>query len=200
MGPRSNAAEAAQKAVLAAVSSTTAYASHAYLPHNLAGYATLAFELVEQLGRAPGTLIAPVGQGGLLLGAARGFESLLRAGLITALPTLVGVQARACAPLWAVYQFGAPGMSWMTEGQTLAEGVRVMRPVRGDALLTWLRANGGMVVAVEEEQILPGVQELAAQGLYVEPTSALVWNALAQVIDAAPEPIVAVLTGSGLKV
>jgi threonine synthase len=194
-GARSNATEAVRQAAEAGA----VYASHAYLPFNLPGYATLAYELVEQLGGAPGTLILPVGQGGLLLGAGRGFAALLQAGLIDKMPFLVGVQARACAPLWAVSSYGMDGLAWVVEAPTVAEGVRTAHPLRGDAVLQMVESNGGTFVSVAEEAILPARDQLARQGLYVEATSALVWNALEQVAAQAPDPIVAVLTGSGLK-
>jgi threonine synthase len=176
------------------------YASHAYLPHVLTGYATLAYELYEGLGQAPGTILIPVGQGNLLLAVGRGFQRLKAAGLINRMPVLVGVQARACAPLWAVFHYGIAGMSWVAEGETLAEGVRVKNPVRGDAFLSFMKENSGLMVAVDENEIIDGRIALAHQGFYVEPTSAIVWNALQQIIEEVSEPIVVVLTGSGLKV
>ncbi len=195
LGPRSNAAQA----VLRAVEQGAVYASHAYLPYVLPGYATLAYELVEQLGAAPGAVILPVGQGNLLLSLGRGFESLLRSQQIQRLPRLVGVQAMACAPLWALYRYGAAGLGWVTESETLAEGVRVRQPVRGDAVMQMIAGQQGVLTAVEEADILPGREQLARLGFYVEPTSAIVWNALEQLAEQLPQPIVVVLTGSGLK-
>lgn len=195
LGSRTKTSEAALKAV----DNGAVYASHAYMPHGLAGYATLAYEIYQQLGGAPGTLVIPVGQGGLLLGAGRGFESLLRAGLIEQMPALVGVQALACAPLWALYQYGGAGLGWVSEGETLAEGVRVRHPLRGDLVLEMVRKSGGVFLAVDEPDILPGRQALAGLGLYVEPTSAIVWKALEMLGDDLREPLVVVLTGSGLK-
>jgi len=194
-GPRSNAADAARRAADEGV----VYGSHAHLPFNLPGYATAAYEIVEQLGSAPGTVIVPAGQGGLLLGMARGFDALLRAGALDKMPVLAGVQARACAPLWALFSYGPAGLGWVAEGQTLAEGIRVSHPLRGDALIQTLTVHKGMLLAVDEEEILPGREALARLGFYVEPTSAVVWSALEQVNGRVPEPVVAVLTGSGLK-
>jgi threonine synthase len=195
LGPRSAAADAVRRAA----EEGAAYASHALLPFGLAGLATIAYELVEALGRAPGVVLAPVGHGSLLLGIALGFEALQAAGIIQHQPQLIGVQARACAPLWAVASMGPAGLSMMSEGQTLAEGVRVSKPVRGDELLRRVQASGGRFLAVDEESILPGRNALAALGFYVEPTSAIVWGALDEIAGEAPEPIVIVLTGSGLK-
>ncbi len=195
MGPRSNAADAVQRVA----DQGEAYASHAYLPFNLPGYATAAYEIVEQLGEAPGSMVVPVGQGGFLLGMARGFEALQHAGMIGQIPMLAGVQARACAPLWALFSYGSAGLSWVAEAPTVAEGIRVLRPLRGDVLMETMAKHGGMFLAVDEEEILPARDALAHRGFYVEPTSAVVWIALGQVIEKLPDPVVIVLTGSGLK-
>lgn len=195
-GARSRAAEMAQAAASAGIT----YASHAWLPFNLPGYATLAYELVEQLGEAPGSVIAPVGQGGLMLGMARGFEALRNAGLIKHMPRLIGVQAQACAPLVAVHRFGPLAVQWVRENPTLAEGVRVRIPLRGEKVLQAIQASNGDLLAIAEEEILPARDALAQRGFHVEPTSALVWAALAQIAQDLPEPIVLILTGAGYKV
>lgn len=191
-------------AVRRAAEAGAVYASHAHLPQLQTGFATIAYELVDQLGTAPGTLVMPAGQGGLLLGVARGFDNLLAAGAIERLPRLIAVQAIACAPLWAAFTMGAAGLQWVTEKETIAEGVRIRLPVRGDAVLRAVQASGGTVLAVEEERILEGRDALARIGLYVEPTSAIVWDALRQLranpeLAPLPEPLAAILTGHGLK-
>lgn len=195
LGPRSAVAEAARREAGGGV----VYASHAWLPLGLAGLATLAYELVEQLGREPGAVVMPLGHGTLLLGLARGFEALHRAGVVEGVPKLVGVQAAACAPLWAVYQGGPTALTWVREGDTRAEGVRVLQPMRGDAVLAAVEASRGTVVAVDEPGIVEGEAELAHRGFYVEPTSALVWGGLISTLSGLPDPVVVILTGSGLK-
>ncbi len=194
-GPRSAAAEAVRQAAEAGA----VYASHAYLPHGLAGNATLAYELVEQLGQAPGAVLAPVGHGGLLVGIHRGFEALLRAGVIGSLPRMIGVQAQACAPVWAVYTSGSTGLSLVQEGETRAEGIRVRFPLRGDAVLAAVESTQGTMVVVSEDELLRAGDLLARTGLNVEPTSAVVWPAVLHVLNDIPDPVVAILTGSGFK-
>ena len=194
-GPRSKAAEAAEAAVKAGAQ----YASHIYNPLGLAGNATAAYELWEQLGHAPARVVLPLGHGTLLLGLHRGFQALLRAGLIARLPQLIGVQAMACAPIWAVHTYGRQGLGWVTEGETVAEGIRVVRPVRGDAVLAALTESGGTVLAGDDPAIRAGHNALARLGFYVEPTSAVVWEALAHPAAQGDGETVAVLTGSGLK-
>jgi threonine synthase len=194
-GPRSAAATAVREAADAG----GIYASHAYLPHGLSGNATLAYELVEQLGQAPGAVLAPVGHGGLLVGIHRGFEALRRAGLIDSLPRMIGVQAQACAPVWAAYTSGSTGLSLVQEGETRAEGIRVRFPLRGDAVLAAVESTHGTMVVVSEDELLRGCDLLARTGLNVEPTSAVVWPAVLHVLNDIPDPVVAVLTGSGFK-
>ncbi|NPA92841.1 MAG: pyridoxal-phosphate dependent enzyme [Chloroflexi bacterium] len=195
-GPRSAAAEAARRDADQGVP----YASHAFLPVGLDGYATIAYEIYEQIGEAPGAVVAPVGHGGLLLGIARGFLALHQSGLIPKMPRIFGVQALACAPVWAVARGGREALGWVTDQvPTAAEGVRVRWPVWGDALLQIAEAHDGTFLVVEEEAILPAREALARRGFFVEPTSALVWDALRQISNCAPDPIVAVLTGSGFK-
>jgi threonine synthase len=195
VGPRSAAAEAVQREA----DDGALYASHAYLPHGLAGMATLAYELVEQLQGPPGAVILPIGQGTLLLGGDLGFKALVNAGMIDHVPHWVGVQARACAPLWSIYTAGAAGMGWTSEGETMAEGIRIIRPLRGDAVLGAVEGSGGRIVAVDEPEISAGRDALGRRGLYVEPTSAVVWQALMATLDGLPDPVVVVLTGSGYK-
>ncbi len=194
-GKRSDVATAVKQRAAAG----EVYASHVYFPQPLEGFSTIAYELFEELGEAPGTVICPVGQGSLLLGVIMGFESLIQSGAIRKMPFFVGVQALACAPIWAVFRYGSAGLGWVTEGETAAEGVRIIQPARADELLHKLVEYQGTMVAVEEDAILPARDKLARMGLYVEPTSAIVWAAVEQLKGKLPEPIVLVLTGTGYK-
>ena len=194
-GSRSDAAEA----VLQAATAGAIYASHAFHPSVLEGYATLAYELVEGMDPPPGTIILPAGQGNLLLGIYRGLLAIKKAGILDKMPVLIGVQARVCAPLWAVFQYGAAGLGWVSEGRTLADGVAVSKPMRGDAVIRAVEEAEGTFVAVDEDEILPARDALASLGLFVEPTSALPWIAFQQLKDNLLDPVVMILTGSGLK-
>jgi threonine synthase len=144
-------------------------------------------------------VIAPVGHGGLLVGVYRGFEALHRAGVIPTLPRMIGVQAQACAPVWAAHTSGRRGLSLVMEGETRAEGIRVRFPVRGDDVLAVLQATSGTMIAVTEDELVHAWRVLGRAGLDVEPTSAVVWTAAMLLLDDLPDPTVALLTGSGLK-
>jgi threonine synthase len=194
-GPRSNAA----LAVLDEVKGGAVYASHAYLPHGIAGIATIAYELIQQSQDLPGTVVMPVGHGSLLLGITLGFEALLNAGEITQLPRLIGVQAAACAPLWKAYEQGSQDPIIVEQEQTSAEGVAIVDPYHGREVIKAVKRSKGKFLVVDEPDILSGQSCLAEMGFYVEPTSALVHSGLEQIVRNTPEPIIAILTGHGLK-
>jgi threonine synthase len=191
-GPRSEAARMVRQAADQGIP----YASHAYLPFGMLGIATIAYELFEQTGGRIGTIISPVGHGSLFLGIIRGFLALHAAGLLKKMPFLVGVQASNCSPVYDAYS-QIPLRDYSEP--TVAEGVRVVSPVRGAAILELFQQNNGKIVTVDEESILSSRSQLATRGIYVEPTSALVWSALKQEIDQVVDPVVLVMTGSGYK-
>jgi threonine synthase len=169
---------ATTEAAIARVASTSAtYASHIYDPYFLQGTKTFAFELWEQLGAAPNSVIVPVGNGTLLLGAARGFRELHAAGLIDRAPALIGVQSERCAPIARAWATGADEPVGVDAGQTAAEGIAIARPPRGAQILAAVRDSGGCVVEVAEAAIGPAQAHLAGRGLFVEPTAALTWAA-----------------------
>lgn len=190
-GPRSAAADAVARETEAGA----VYASHAYMPFGMAGIATIAYELFEQLGEVPGTIVAPVGHASLVLGILRGFKALLSAGLIERIPVMIAVQSNACAPVWAAYHH-KPAPS---ESPTIAEGVRVLHPVRAAALLSELDRTRDQVLTFDDDHVISAKTELSRRGIDVEPTSALVWCALTNLENKLPEPIILILTGSGLK-
>ena len=195
--------EAVTAACLAAADSAF-YAGHAWNPWFLAGVHTLAWELVEQTGDTPPAVIfAPVGQGGIILGLYRGFEALMRAGYIARLPRLVGVQAAACSPVVEGRLNGSDELPEVTVQPTAADGIRTPRPVRYKQILAALQMCQGDAVAVSEEDIAGAHTDLARQGLWVEPTSAVAaagarrW--LEREGDGVGGPAVVILTGHGFK-
>jgi threonine synthase len=182
------------------------YASHVYNPVFLHGTKTYVFELWEQLGgRLPRTLVLPVGNGTLVLGCHLGSRELLAPGLIDRLPTIIAVQAAACAPLATAMNEGKTEPAEIAGGPTIAEGIAIARPARGTQILAAVAETGGAIVTVTDDQVRAARADLARSGLYVEPTSAVCWAAvLAGLVPdpAAPaiQPSVVVpLCGTGLK-
>jgi threonine synthase len=161
-------------------------------PYRIEGQKTAAFEVVEELGEAPGALAIPVGNAGNVTAYWRGFQE------VGAAPVLYGFQAEGAAPLVA----GAP----VANPETIASAIRIGNPARWEEAMTALTTSRGRVAAVSDEQILDAYHWLAAtEGVFCEPASAasvagLLAHGLPVVEGAAPpESVVCVLTGHGLK-
>ena len=198
-GSRQDVAEAALRQ-----SAEIFYASHNWQPFFVEGTKTLAYELWEQLGfRAPDNVVVPLGYGSNVLGCDRGFAELARAGEISRMPRLFGVQAAHCAPFQAAYAAGVEHLVPTAVAPTVAEGIASAKPTRVAEVLRAIRGSGGTVVAVGEAEIVAALRQLAGRGFYVEPTAAAAAAGLTRLLVAGTirpdERTVLVLTGSGLK-
>jgi threonine synthase len=161
-------------------------------PYRIEGQKTAAFEVVEELGEAPGALAIPVGNAGNVTAYWRGFQE------VDAAPVLYGFQAEGAAPLVR----GAP----VANPETVASAIRSGNPARWEEAMAAFTASRGRVAAVSDEQILDAYRWLAAtEGVFCEPASAasvagLLAHGMPVVEDTpAPESVVCVLTGHGLK-
>ncbi|MCV7226329.1 pyridoxal-phosphate dependent enzyme [Mycolicibacterium komossense] len=164
------------------------YASHVFHPYFLHGVKTYGYEIWEHCGgELPSTVVVPVGNGTMLLGCYLAFRELVGAGLAARMPTLVAVQAAGCSPLEVAFAARQDTVAPVQAQPTVAEGIAIAAPPRGAQILAAVRATGGTVVAVSDAQVRAGRAELAAQGLYVEPTSAVCWAAARVAATPAPE-------------
>ena len=135
---------------------------------------TVAFEVWEQLGRRlPDVLVVPVGDGPTLVALDKGFAELVHCGLVERQPRLIGVQSEHCQPLvraWAG-EPAAPGQ--LDPSGTAADGIAVLRPATGPAVLAAVRRDGGGMVAVSEQRLREAVAMLARRaGVSAEPAGA----------------------------
>ena len=198
-GPRSETTKAALKAV----TEGAVYASHAYNPVYLLGQQSFAWEIWEQFrSEVPDAVVIPVGQGGLLIGAWLGFRRLMRAGLIMKLPMLFAVQPELLSPIYAAFSAGLAEIpEAIPKGISQAEGLAIVKPVRGKRILQALRESGGGALTVTEDEIKVAWQTLGKNGLFAEPTSATAAAALPQIFKRVGQnaKVVVALTGSGLK-
>ena len=144
-------------------------------PDRLAGQRTAAFEIAEELGRAPDLLALPYGGGGNLRAYAAGFAEAGR------LPRLVAGEAAARAA-------------------TAASAIRITHPAHADQAAEAIRASGGEIVSLDDEEILAAWRDLAVlEGLFCEPASAAGVAALRRVQPERELLAVCVITGHGLK-
>ncbi len=199
-GPRHQASAAATMAQ----SREVGYASHALHPVFLYGQMTVAWEIWEQLdGQVPTWLVAPVGNGGLVLGAWRGFQLLAQSGLIQKLPKLLVVQVAGFDPVYRSFVDDNTSVVPVQSAPefSAAEGIAIINPARGDSVLAAVYQSGGLATVVSNAQILEAQRDMALGGIFIEPTSAATSAAITKHIDLfdADDVIVGILSGTGLK-
>jgi threonine synthase len=143
-------------------------------PVTLEAKKTVAFEVWEQLGRVlPDVVVAPVGDGPTLVALDKGFDELVRCGVAPRRPRLVGVQAEHCQPLVRAWQGRTAGSAELDPAATAADGIAVLRPAIGDAVLDAVRRDDGAMVAVSEDALADAVGTLARRaGVGAEPAGA----------------------------
>jgi threonine synthase len=183
------------------------YASHYWNPFFFHGTKTLAFEICEQLGwSAPDCVVLPVGNGTLVLGAFIGFSELRKADIIEDVPKIIAVQAANCAPLANAFLDGfdrLPKNPSVEFENTVAEGIEIAEPVRGNQILNAVKETNGSFITVTEKEIAAALLEVGKNGFYIEPTSAATIAGLKKYIHSGSGPgdeaLVTVFTGHGLK-
>lgn len=195
-GTREDIAVAAQKAV---DEENAFYASHVYNPYFYEGTKTYAYEIYEQLKGVPDSVIVPVGNGTLLLGAYYGFKELVENRLIEKMPKIIAIQAANCAPLVKAYEMGEVSAKPVTNIGTVAEGIAIAAPARSKQILEAVRETNGTFISVKEDEILSARKLLADKGFYVEVSSAVNYAGYIKYNKAPEEKIIIPLCGAGIK-
>lgn len=196
-GTRDDTAKAALKKA-----ENTYYASHYWNPFFFQGTKTFAFELTEQLHwRVPDSIILPVGSGSLLLGLYTGFNELLNAKIINKIPRLIGIQAENCAPIAKAFNENRNNIPKIEKKVTIAEGISIEKPVRGEQILDAVRISKGEFITVTESEIKDDLRWACNNGFYIEPTSASIVAGINKYLEESytDEVIVSLFTGHGLK-
>jgi threonine synthase len=164
-------------------------------PYRLQGQKTLAFEVVDALGRAPDLHFVPVGNAGNISSHWMGYSEYLADGIIHEPPRLFGFQAAGAAPIVV----GAP----VKDPQTIATAIRIGNPASWDKAVAAAKESEGAILAVTDREILSAYRKIAHEGLFAEPASAASVAGLLQISERGDLPkgatVVCVLTGHGLK-
>ena len=175
-------------------------------PYMTAAHATIAWELIEDLGRPPGTIVIPIGAGPMLVGIRDGLDRVIAEHQAAAETVLVGVQPAGCSPIARAFESGAQDVApWTSPVVSCAgsindpltgyedDGTRTLRAVRG---------RNGVAIAVTDKEILTATGDLgASEGVDCEPAAAASLAALRRLDAAArlPRPVVLIGSGHALK-
>jgi len=184
-------------------------------PFRLQGQKTAAFEIIEQLDRAPDFHCLPVGNAGNITAHWLGYSeyACANSGLFTdactsgiddfsdkpivkTRPKMVGYQASGSAP------FIRGGM--VDNPETVATAIRIGHPQSWDYAWIVNKESGGWFDECSDEEILATQKMLAEkEGIFCEPASAASLAGALRDIESGKIPensrIVCTLTGHGLK-
>jgi threonine synthase len=186
-------------------------------PFRLQGQKTAAFEIVEELGRAPDYHCLPVGNAGNITahwigyseyahqtgdvvteacGSCNGHCPYGGGGIVGSRPVMVGYQAAGSAP----FMRGGP----VDDPDTVATAIRIGNPQSWDKAWIVQRESGGWFDECSDESILAAQKLLTErEGIFCEPASAASLAGAMRDIRSGRIPegscVVCTLTGNGLK-
>ncbi len=169
------------------------------------GKKTGGLEIAEQsqsIGGVPDWVAISVGDGCTIAGIWKGLRQMHELGVIDRLPRLLGVQAEGVAPIaLALAQGSMPDTP--QDGGTIADSINVPVPRNWRKAVNALKEADGVVVCVDDEQILDAMRTGGRHGVYAEPAAAAALAGVKVAIDdktiAAGDRVLAIVTGSGLK-
>lgn len=188
-------------------------------PYRLQGQKTIAFEVVEELGRAPDYHCLPVGNAGNITAHWMGYTEYAtntddpmteayaytkdksefryeREALVDSRPIMCGYQAAGAAPILR----GEP----VANPETVATAIRIGNPQSWQNAIAAQEESGGWFDECTDEEILAAQKLLAEkEGVFCEPASATSLAGAMRDINSgkikAGSTIVCTLTGHGLK-
>jgi threonine synthase len=176
-------------------------------PFTTEGKKTMALEIAHQIRAADGSsadvVVVPTGDGVIIAGIARGFDDLVRAGLLEASPRLIAVQPERSSAIATALRDGTE-VRPDPHADSVADSLNVSMPRNAVQCLKYVRACGGSGVIVTDDDILEAIPLLGrTTGVFGEPAAvasvAGLKCAVAEGLIDRDERVVLAVTGSGLK-
>jgi threonine synthase len=178
-----------------------------YNPYTAEGKKTAALEIWEQIIMAgklshPLSIFVPVGDGNIISGIHKGFKDLFALGWLSHIPRIFGVQSGGSAAIANAFESGTEDIHPVS-AHTLADSISVDLPSDGLRALRAATQTNGAYLKVTDDDILAAIASLGKVGIFAEPAAATAYAGLVKAVEDeqvdSHEPVVVVLTGSGLK-
>jgi threonine synthase len=141
----------------------------------------------------------------VISGLCKGFDELVRLGLIRRAPLVIGVQAEGASSVaraFAAYHGRAVTIE-DGEAHTVADSICVGKPRDIVKAVTYVARNGGAFVTVSDAEILDAIVALARRtGVFAEPAGAASYAGLRKLAASGTlegKTAAIVVTGNGLK-
>jgi len=177
--------------------------AYRYCAESMEQLGTISHEMVSQLGFVPDHVFVPVGGGGLLTAAWRGFKTLHGAGRIGRLPRVHGVQPSGNPTVVNAWQARSRDVPPVVS-TTRISGLIVPFDVDGALALEAIYESGGRAVAVSDESIWAAQRVLSTgEGIYAEPAGSASVAGFGEAVRAGwiaeSNRVVCLVTGHGFK-
>ncbi len=174
-------------------------------PFYTEGAKTYGFEVAEQLGwKLPKHIVVPTAGGTILPKIAKGFEELVKVGLVEDTGfSIYSAQAAGCAPVVSALHRGADLID-PVKPNTIAKSIAIGNPADGYYVLGAVRDSGGWGDSVTDDEIVEGIRLLArTEGIFTEPAGGTTVAVTKKLVEKGripkDEPIVICVTGNGYK-
>ena len=174
----------------------------AYNPFTIEGKKIVAFEIFQQMKRElPDRVFVPVGDGCIISGVYKGFEDLLKLGLIDKIPTIVALQSEKSDNIIRNLESD----TFISKpSNTIADSIAVDIPRNFWMTRKYIKQYEGEWISVTDEEIISASKILSENtGIFAEPAAAASFAGMLKYhsqekIDENSKNVV-LLTGSGLK-
>jgi threonine synthase len=183
----------------------TAFVNVNVRPYYAEGSKTLGYEVAEQLGwRLPQQVVAPMASGSLLTKVNKAFKELVSIGLVSPLDYRVyGAQSAGCSPIATAFENGTD-VVLPVKPTGIAKSLNIGNPADGPYALDAVRASGGAMAHVTDDEIRDGIQLLAeTTGVFAETAGGVTTAVLKKLVDTGQidtsRETVVYNTGDGLK-
>ena len=174
----------------------------AYNPFTIEGKKIVSFEIFQQMRqKTPDRIFVPVGDGCIISSVFKGFEDLLKIGLIKKIPTIVAVQSEKSDNIIRNLENDKFVIKSST---TIADSIAVDIPRNYWMTKKFMDEYSGESIIVSDEEIITASKVLSENtGIFSEPAAATAFAGILkyaekELIDENSKNIV-LLTGSGLK-
>jgi len=172
-----------------------------YSPDGMQGVKSIAYELVDSLGKIDDVFV-PVGGGGLLTAIFRGFSDFLEAGRIRRLPRIHAVQPEGCATVTEPLHRGEL-KAVAVQCTSMISGLQVPSLIDAQDALEAVQTTQGTGQTLSDSAIYTAQRDLVQQGIYCEPAGATAYAGYVQALQrgvlSTSKRCVCVVTGHGFK-
>jgi threonine synthase len=186
-----------------AVGQLGVYLLNSINPFRIEGQKTIVLEVLQQLSwESPDWIVLPAGNLGNTAAFGKALREARQWGLISRLPRLAAVQAAGAAPFARSFAEGF-SQQHRVKAETVATAIKIGNPASYDRAVQSITETNGLVLSVEDEEILDAKAAIDASGVGCEPASAASLAGLRQLVQQGTiqpsDRVVAILTGHILK-